>query len=116
VSREHYLTCKDCGAIYWDRWGHVCVDEEEDDPEEQEQEVINLYLNLEETMLDEFAVEKLKQIKAGFDALQAELEEARAELAAAKARIAELEAARRWAPIGEMCNNLPTASEAANAR
>ena len=36
-------------------------------------------------MLDEFAVEKLKQIKAGFDALQAENEELRAELALLRA-------------------------------
>lgn len=53
-------------------------------------------------------VETLREIRARFAAIQATLEEAQEEdgkanaaLEAARARIAELEAARRWVPVGK---------------
>ena len=45
-------------------------------------------------MTEQSPVETLREIRANFEALQAELD-------AARARIAELEAARRWVPVGE---------------
>ena len=66
-------------------------------------------------MTEQSPVETLREIRANFEALQAELDAARARIAELEAeadaadacaiaqdgRIAELEAARRWVPVGE---------------